>query len=238
LTLGKSTSKVNASATAAAPRPSRRKSKMPSPRLAPRRLPNQARARETLEAILRATGAEIDREGLDRLTTKRVAATAGISVGALYEYFPNKEAIVYALISDWLSRGFDVLDGLHPDRGGDQDMLTYLARQIEGMARIYADQPGLSGLITMISSMPTLREAVREHDSRSAATVASALRHFAPMADPEAALTTARTIALIAHELLSEAVVRKAPDGDRLIENLKVCVFALASRLLLNPAGR
>lgn len=213
---------------------------MPSPnsRLAPRRLPNQARARETREAILRATGAEIDKEGLDRLTTKRVAATAGISVGALYEYFPNKEAIVYALVSDWLSRGFEVLDGLHPDRGGDQDMLTYLARQIEGMARIYADQPGLSGLITMISSMPTLREALRDHDARSAATVASALRHFAPMADPEVALTTARTIALIAHELLSEAVVRKAPDGDRLIENLKVCIFALASRLLLNSAGR
>lgn len=187
---------------------------------------------------MRATGVEIDRDGLDRLTTKRIAATAGISVGALYEYFPSKEAILYALVGDWLSRGFAVLDGMHPDRGGDRDMLTYLARQIDGMARIYADQPGLSSLITMITSMPALREAVREHDSRSAATVASALQHFAPMADPQAALTTARSISIIAHELLSEAVIRKAPDAERLVENLKVCVFALASRLQLNPAGR
>src|SRR5512147_3174233 len=56
-------------------------------RLQPRRTPNQARSRDTLELVLRAAGAVIGRDGLDRLTTRKIAEEAGISVGALYEYF-------------------------------------------------------------------------------------------------------------------------------------------------------
>ena len=209
---------------------------MPDVPLAPRRLPNQTRGRETMEAILRAAGTEIEREGLDRLTTKRIAAAAGVSVGALYEYFPNKEAIVCALLTDWLERVYNALDEFHPQRGGCQDMLTYLTLQMDRMVSLYSDQPGLGSLITAIASMPQLREAVREHDSRSAASTASALSFFAPQADPQAVLSTARSIAIFAHEILSEALVRKAPDAEALIENLKVCAFALASRLLLRSS--
>lgn len=203
-------------------------------RLLPRRLPHQTRGRETREAILRAAGAEIERAGLASLTTKRIASAAGVSVGGLYEYFPNKKAIVYALVSDWLRRSFDTLDMLHPLRGGSQDMLGYLSTQIDEMAAIYASQPGLSVLLTAIASDPELLSAVQEHDFRSVEATASALMHFAPAATREQALSTARTISIIGHELLSEAVAKGAPDGNALIENLKVCTFALASRLLLH----
>jgi AcrR family transcriptional regulator len=202
-------------------------------RLEPRRLPNQARARDTVEAVLRAAGAEIERDGLDRLTTRRIAAMAGISVGSLYEYFPNKQSIVYALVTDWMERTFKVLDDLHPAHDGAQDMLGYLGAQVDGMAILYRDQPGLSALVTMVSSVPELRDAVRVHDERSAASVATALQYFAPKADPGEVLTAARTIALIAHEILCEAIARNAPDAVQLIHNLKVCVFALGTRLLL-----
>ena len=66
-------------------------------RLAPRRRPAQMRALQTVDLVLEAAASEIEREGLDKLTTKRIAAAAGLSVGALYEYFPNKQAVVHAL---------------------------------------------------------------------------------------------------------------------------------------------
>src|SRR5450830_1408084 len=110
-------------------------------RLEPRRLPNQARSRDTVETVLKAAGAEIERDGLDRLTTRRIAARAGISVGSLYEYFPNKQSIVYALVTDWMDRTFKVLDDLHPARGGAKDLLSYLGEQIDQMALLYRDQP-------------------------------------------------------------------------------------------------
>jgi AcrR family transcriptional regulator len=63
----------------------------------PRKLPTQDRSKETVEAILQATALVLKREGYDRASTRRVAEVAGVSVGSLYQYFPNKESLVVAL---------------------------------------------------------------------------------------------------------------------------------------------
>ena len=62
-----------------------------------RKMPRQARAKETVEVILTAAARILTSEGFEALTTNRVAAVAGVSVGSLYQYFPNKEALVRAL---------------------------------------------------------------------------------------------------------------------------------------------
>jgi AcrR family transcriptional regulator len=64
---------------------------------APRRLPTQARARETVRAILQAAAEVIAEYGYAAGTTNRIAARAGVSIGSLYQYFPNKDAILVAL---------------------------------------------------------------------------------------------------------------------------------------------
>jgi len=64
----------------------------------PRKRPRQARSRDTVEAILAATARVLVKVGFDGLTTNGVAEAAGVSIGSLYQYFPNKEALVAALI--------------------------------------------------------------------------------------------------------------------------------------------
>lgn len=64
----------------------------------PRKHPTQARAKATVEAILTAAAQILIAHGYERTTTARVARRAGVSVGSLYQYFPNKEALVAALI--------------------------------------------------------------------------------------------------------------------------------------------
>ena len=54
----------------------------------------------TVEAILDATARVLVREGYARTSTNRVAAVAGVSIGSLYQYFPNKESLVAALVAD------------------------------------------------------------------------------------------------------------------------------------------
>ncbi len=67
-------------------------------RAAPRRTePTQARARFTVEAILGAAEDILRGQGVAALTTRSVAARAGVSIGAVYQYFPNKEAILERL---------------------------------------------------------------------------------------------------------------------------------------------
>lgn len=72
--------------------------------LTPRKQPRQARAVVTVDAIFEATIQVLLADGLDRLTTTRVAARAGVSVGTMYQYFPNKQALIYALNARYLER--------------------------------------------------------------------------------------------------------------------------------------
>ncbi len=65
----------------------------------PRRQPRQARAIVTREAIFEATVQLLLVHGPERLTTTRIAERAGVSVGTLYQYFPHKEALIYALLA-------------------------------------------------------------------------------------------------------------------------------------------
>ncbi|MGY4476142.1 TetR family transcriptional regulator [Bradyrhizobium sp. USDA 3364] len=65
-----------------------------------RKQPQQARSTELVAAILDAAVQVLTREGAQRFTTARVAEKAGVSVGSLYQYFPNKAAILFRLQSD------------------------------------------------------------------------------------------------------------------------------------------
>jgi AcrR family transcriptional regulator len=66
--------------------------------LEPRKTPQQTRSVATVEAIHDATIQVLLKEGADRLTTVRVAQRAGVSVGTLYQYFPNKQALLFAVL--------------------------------------------------------------------------------------------------------------------------------------------
>jgi len=64
----------------------------------PRKDASQERSRATVDALLEATARILVREGFDRASTNRIADVAGASIGSLYQYFPNKEALVAAVV--------------------------------------------------------------------------------------------------------------------------------------------
>lgn len=66
----------------------------------PRKTPIQARAAVTVDAISEATVQVLLSHGADRLTTTRVADRAGVSVGTLYQYYPNKQSLLFAVMED------------------------------------------------------------------------------------------------------------------------------------------
>ena len=71
--------------------------------LEPRKTPVQARSTASVEAILDATLQVLLHVGKERLTTTRVAQRAGVSVGTLYQYFPNKSALLQAALKRHLT---------------------------------------------------------------------------------------------------------------------------------------
>ncbi|WP_241064186.1 TetR family transcriptional regulator [Achromobacter xylosoxidans] len=86
-----------------------------STRLSERKQPQQARSAELVAAILQAGAQVLAKEGAARFTTARVAEKAGVSIGSLYQYFPNKAAILYRLQTQEWQQTSDLLRRLLED---------------------------------------------------------------------------------------------------------------------------
>ena len=69
-----------------------------------RRSPSQPRSRETVEVIVQATARVLLKEGFEACTTNRVARAAGVSIGSVYQYFPDKAALVVAVMERHLAQ--------------------------------------------------------------------------------------------------------------------------------------
>lgn len=75
-----------------------------------RKQPQQARSQATVDAIFDATIQVLLAEGLQRLTTIRVAERAGVSVGTLYQYFPQKQALLFAVLQRHLEKVVNAME--------------------------------------------------------------------------------------------------------------------------------
>jgi AcrR family transcriptional regulator len=78
----------------------------------PRKLPVQARSGVTVAAILDAAAHILETEGFDGYTTNAMALRAGVSIGSLYQYFPNKDAVTAALIQQKAERNLETLEAM------------------------------------------------------------------------------------------------------------------------------
>ena len=87
-----------------------------TPRISSRKHPKQARSRQLVADILTAAGRVLARDGARRFTAARVAEEAGVSVGSLYQYFPNKEAILFRLQADEWEQTGGLLAGILADK--------------------------------------------------------------------------------------------------------------------------
>lgn len=86
-----------------------------TPQISSRKQPQQARSTELVAAILEAATQVLAKEGMQRFTTARVAERAGVSVGSVYQYFPNKAAILFQLQADEWKQTTAMLRGILED---------------------------------------------------------------------------------------------------------------------------
>ena len=96
--------------------------------LEPRKTPVQARSAASVEAILKATIQVLTSVGKERLTTTRVAFRAGVSIGTLYQYFPNKSALLQAALNRHLNEVAEAVERVRQEQKAStlQHMATAL----------------------------------------------------------------------------------------------------------------
>jgi AcrR family transcriptional regulator len=147
------------------------------PQIASRKQPRQARSTELVATILQAATQVLAQEGAARFTTARVAERAGVSVGSIYQYFPNKASILFRLQADeWqqttrmLRRILEGADTPHPER---------LRRLVHAFLRSECEEAEVRGALNdaapLYRDSPEARAARAEGDQMINAFMADAL---------------------------------------------------------------
>lgn len=113
----------------------------PLPAYQPRKTPIQARSQVTVEAIAEATIQVLLAVGLDHLTTNRVAERAGVAVGTLYQYYPNKQSLLFALLEDALDKSSKAVEMACDEARGKPllDMISHVVQRFADAKMVRTD---------------------------------------------------------------------------------------------------
>ena len=135
----------------------------PTPRISSRKAPKQARSTDLVAAILEAAVQVLAREGAARFTTARVAEKAGVSVGSLYQYFPNKAAILFRLQSDEWRQTVEMLRGILEHTS--QPPLDRLRALVHAFVRSECDEAGMR--VALNDAAPLYRDAPEAREAKA-----------------------------------------------------------------------
>jgi AcrR family transcriptional regulator len=191
--------------------------RIPKRRLEPRKLPKQPRSEATVQAVLEAAAQVFECHGYAAGTTNRIAKRAGVSIGTLYQYFPNKDAILVALVNQHLAESTAALQP-HLDRlnrgAGFDDVLPDI---VQAMVTMHALAPGLHRVLFEETPLPaTLRAELDELEDQ---LIELAVQKLAadPSSAPNDPRLTARivisTIEGLTHRLVLHPPPGVAPDA-------------------------
>jgi AcrR family transcriptional regulator len=136
----------------------------PTARISSRKQPKQARSAELVAAILQAAAQVLAEEGAQRFTTARVADKAGVSIGSLYQYFPNKAAILFRLQSDEWQKTGEMLHTILQDRR--HPPLQRLRSLVHAFIR--SEHEELRMRLALDDAAPLYRHAPEARDARGA----------------------------------------------------------------------
>jgi AcrR family transcriptional regulator len=156
----------------------------PSARISSRKQPRQARSTELVATILEAAAQVLAGEGAQRFTTARVAEKAGVSIGSLYQYFPNKAAILFRLQSDEWRQTTELLRVILEDER--RPPLERLRALVHAFIRSECDEAGMR--VALNDAAPLYRDAPEAREARASGH--RTVRVFMRKALPEASEST------------------------------------------------
>lgn len=185
-----------------------------TPVISVRKRPRQTRSKRLVADILEAATRVLARQGAQKFTTARVAEAAGVSVGSLYQYFPNKEAILFRLQTEEWDQTRAVLEGILAQ--SDQPALDRLRSMVR--AFFQSERAEVSLRTALRDAAPLYRHApeARKRQKSSMRRGLNFIREVLPdLSDEEHTFVTAvimTTMSAVGKVISEEA--RSAPEMD------------------------
>ncbi|MBX3217400.1 MAG: TetR family transcriptional regulator [Labilithrix sp.] len=195
-----------------------------TPQISTRKEPQQARSNDLVATALRAAVQVLAKEGAQRFTMARVAEKAGVSVGSLYQYFPNKAAILFRLQSDEWRQTTDLLRDILED--AKHSPLTRLRSLVHTFIASECDEAAVR--VALNDAAPLYRDAPEAKAARasSEATIEAFMREVLPAVSE---VTRARAGELVMGTL--SAVGKQFSQNPRTPREIRVYADDLADML-------
>ena len=202
---------------------------MPAKKLLnPRKRPSQSRSRFTVGQIVEAAARVFEERGYAGATTNRIAERAGVSIGSLYQYFPNKEAILAVLLEQHTQEVANAVGAIRRHVAEEpHDLVGVLQHFVEDMVALHSKNPRLQHvLLDEAPRPPHLKAKLQELEGEAVESTEVLLR-----ANPQVKLEHYRTAAYLAVqsvETLVHRFVSEPPD-----EISRECFSAELMRMLV-----
>lgn len=190
-----------------------------------RKEPQQARSVRVVEAILEASTRILEREGVAAFTTGRIAAAAGVSVGSLYQYFPNKQSILVRLQQREWGETSALLESILRDT-----RLAPAERLRRSMREFFRTERAEAPLVRAIEHTATALDEdfeLTEHRARGYPALSKLIGELAPGATP-----TQRKHAAELYKATKSALGRHFADTVTSQAELDMWADAVADMLL------
>lgn len=198
------------------------------------RKPKQGRSKATVAAIVEAAARILAEQGWTGFNTNAVAARAGVSIGSLYEYFPDKQALLEEIASDHLARGEALLASAAAGITGADDPAALVDALVRGLVDLHRDDPRLHRVLSSeVPLSPAIRRRIETLRQGAIAFVGQAL---APHVDTPgvAAQLLVDTADAVIHRWFVEDDGQLAPP-ERMAEELRRMLGAYLSSLSSSP---
>jgi AcrR family transcriptional regulator len=208
---------------------------MTQPRaLEPRRTPVQRRSAETLDRILEAAAQVFERHGYAAGTTNRIAEQAEVSIGTLYQYYPNKDAVLVALIERHLNEGVQVFTPLLAELATQPPLRQVLDSAFNAWLDLHGHRPTLHRVLFEESPRPA--EVLARLDAISNAFVDQVTDYF--VRQPRVTVTDPRLAAQLTYQIM-ETITHTLvihPRDDYTPQTYTQAAAAMLESYLTSPA--
>lgn len=183
----------------------------------PRKRPQQARSRATFDAIVEAGAQLLVEEGFHQLSTNKIAERAGVSIGSLYQYFPNKEAVIASVVEQFAERQYELLaEGLA--EVFDAPLERAVRQLIDSLLTAKQAEPELSRVL--FGELPPLGQldVARHWTQRACELVGTALQARDDIEEPSDSDIAAFVLVTACHGVVHSTVIDRPEllEDDRL----------------------
>jgi AcrR family transcriptional regulator len=186
----------------------------PERSIAMRKQPRQRRAVATVAVILEAAAQLLARDGLAGFTINAVAVRAGVSIGTVYQYFPDKTSLMAALIAQQQQARADGLSVL-AERLAGQPLPVIVAALVDASVASDVAQPRLAAALDHEEARLPVTARIETAFSGLDAQLAALLAGHLPQLDQPTLLSACRTARLIVRAIVDDAMAPPVPDPVR-----------------------